>query len=367
MIASGLMENLISGFTLGLMTGTACFATCGPIYTPFLMQKKLNLFQSVFMILEISAGRFVSYITFGIIAGMLGKSISSFSEHKALFTAIAYFSFSIMLIMSVLTTKKKETGCAVSKWRKYAEAPFLLGVVTGINFCPSFLIALTDAVGMDGPLSGAVLFFGFYMGTNVYLLPLSFFGVLGNQRIFRKIAMVAAVVVGSYFIFKSITISYDLYKHHNDKEIVADVVSVMDESDLYIYHNIEEEISSLVGLLENSRQGKIISITDTAQIGDSCFILVTNSDNESKIDFAKKLVRPGRFVIVLPEIDSLGYSEAYNNKVKNYFSKYFFKPNIEKGTFFSMSRKKSHKTLTSDKSDSLKNDTSEVTDENGVN
>lgn len=341
MIDSPLIETLVSGFSLGLLTGTTCFATCGPIYMPFLMQKKLSLFQSVFMILEISAGRFVSYISFGIIAGLLGQSIAGLGQHKVIFTAIAYFAFSVMLIMSVFSTRKKEKGCAVSRWRKYAEAPFLLGVVTGINFCPSFLIALTDAVGLNGPLSGGVLFFGFYMGTNVYLLPLSVFGVMGNQKVFRKIAMVASILVGGWFIFKAITLTIGIISpRHAETTQTDSVISLLDGRDIFILHSDSENMAVLETALGQYTKGTIRSSADAGLLPDSGALLISAAYNENVITEAKKMLRPGRFVVVLPESDSTGYDNPYSSKVAAYFQKYYFKQDKEKGTFFNMSHLK---------------------------
>lgn len=343
MILSTLTETLVSGLSLGLLTGTTCFATCGPIYTPFLMQKKLNLFQSVFMILEISAGRFVSYILFGIAAGMLGKSIGSFGEHKAVFTSIAYVAFSVMLIMSAFNTRQNEKGCAISKWGKFANAPFLLGVVTGINFCPSFLIALTNAVSLNGPLSGAVLFFGFYLGTNVYLLPLSVFGVMGNQKLFRKIAMVASIIVGSYFIYKAGDSIYHIINTKKVQSPRTPVMKVLDGTPLYILKAEKDDVDYLVSALSSNRSGTVSVTSDKNSISDSCYVLVTPGYDSLVVNEARGLLKSNRFIIVLPENDSLGYSAQYSVNVVKYLDKYYFKKDTIHGTFFNMSKIKEKK------------------------
>ncbi len=340
MILANLSENLVSGFTLGLLTGTTCFATCGPIYTPFLMQRKLNLFQSFFMILEISAGRFVSYILFGMAAGLLGKSIGSFGEHKAVFTSIAYVAFSVMLILSAFNTRQNEKGCAISKWGKFANAPFLLGVVTGINFCPSFLIALTDAVNLNGPLSGAVLFFGFYMGTNIYLLPLSIFGVMGNQKVFRKIAMVASIIVGSYFIFKAGDSIYKLVTTKKEPVGRAKIMSVLDDTPLFILKNESENVDTLTSTLRSNRKGNVTISISSDSFTDSCYIIVSPGYDSLGVKKAKSYLKPNRFVILIPETDSTGFSSQYSANIVKYFDKYYFKKDTIHGTFMNMSKRK---------------------------
>jgi len=336
-------ETLLSGFSLGLLTGSACFATCGPIYMPYMMQRKLNITQSVFMILEISAGRFVSYILFGIAAGFLGQSISSISEHKELFTAIAYIAFSVMLLMSAFSTQKKETGCAVSKWSKFADAPVLLGIFTGINFCPSFLIALTNAVSLNGPVSGAVLFFGFFMGTNIYLLPLSVFGVMGNKKVFRTIAMAASILVGGFFIVKAVTTLMHFPDHEAPQVSGENIVSILDKDDMFVLKSPDENIEILINALKKKRKGVVKTITSETEITDSCYVLVTTGYDSLVIDKAKSMLKPFRFVIVLPEIDSTQYSKTYSENVIKYLNKYYFKKDTVHGTFFNMSRFKESK------------------------
>ncbi len=344
MISGAIIRNMGSGFTLGLLTGTSCFATCGPIYMPYLMQRKLSVIQSVFMVMEISAGRFVSYILFGILAGFLGQSIASFTEHKEIFTAIAYTAFSIMLLMSAFRTNQKEKGCAVKKWYAFADTPFLLGIFTGINFCPAFLIALTNAVGLDGPVSGAVLFFGFFVGTSIFLLPLSVFGVMGNKKVFRTIGIAASVIVGGYFIIKAVLAFAHLANPSTTAVTEADIVSVLDDKNLFILSSGNENTETLKTVLQGSRKGTVAVVNEEHTIGDSCYILVTTGYGDAVVNSAKEMVKPSRFVIVLPEVDSAGYTAAYANSVVSYFKKYYFKPDTVHGTFFNMSHVREKKT-----------------------
>lgn len=361
MILADLIGNLGSGFSLGLITGTACFATCGPIYMPYLIQRKLSAIQSVFMVLEISAGRFISYILFGLLAGFLGQSISSFTEHREIFTAIAYIAFSIMLFVSAFRTNQKEKGCAVKKWHKFADTPFLLGVFTGINFCPSFLIALTSAVSLDGPVSGAVLFFGFFAGTSLFLLPLSVFGILGNVKVLRTIGIAASVLIGSYFIVVAIiTITHIT---NTSKTVISEsgVVSLLDDTPLFILSSETENTETLKIVIQESRKGTVTIINEENNISDSCYVFVTTGYSDTVMASAKGMMKPSRFIIVLPEVDSTGYTTTYANSVVTYFNKYYFKSDTLHGTFFNMSSKREKKVNSSSDSTTEKSvDTASV-------
>ena len=83
-----MIKTLIEGTILGLTTGTACLVTCSPIYLPYLISEDRKLSKGIIAVLEISAGRFVSYLAFGAIAGYTGAQIAS--VNRELFTSIAY-------------------------------------------------------------------------------------------------------------------------------------------------------------------------------------------------------------------------------------------------------------------------------------
>jgi len=196
-----IFQYLSEGFALGLSLSATCIGTCGPIYSSYLLQKKANWVQSVIIVLKLSAARFVAYGLFGLFAGFIGREIGDFN--RSWFTTIAYFLCSILLIFSAFRTHRSEKGCAMAKWHKYIDNPILLGLVTGLNFCPAFLIAVTRAVDVTGPLSGAVVFMAFFFGSNLPLFFFAIFGVMGNVTVFRRIGMIAAVVVGAFFLGKA--------------------------------------------------------------------------------------------------------------------------------------------------------------------
>ncbi len=199
-----MLSYLSEGFLLGIATGTSCLATCGPIYAPYLMQYERPLLRNLLALMEISAGRFATYLLIGLLAGLLGHSIPL--DYKEWFTAIAYISFSLFLVLTAFRTQRREQCYTTGAWYAFVDRPLVLGLLTGINFCPSFLLALTKAVDLSGPLSGMIFFAAFFVGTSLFLVPLSFFGLFGKQKLFRSVARLGAVVIGIWFIIQSILI-----------------------------------------------------------------------------------------------------------------------------------------------------------------
>ncbi len=332
------LQNLTEGFVLGLATGHICFATCGPVYSPYLMMRKYNWVKSVISILEISLGRFISSVIFGAVVGSLGQKIAT--VNRSYFTITAYILFSVFLIVSAVRTQRREKGCALSRWSRFADRPLILGLVTGISFCPAFLIALTRAVELSGPVSGALLFTGFFAGTNIYLLPLAVFGVIGNKKIMRKIAVVSAFVVGGWFIFQAGTSAITLYR--NSKRTLADygdsIINLLDKTSMFILSSDTSRFVVVKETLEQNREGTILLTTNVDNIPDSGYVFVDPDWAQQTNNSFESLKRKKRFVLVLPlHEDTAGYTKPYTERLIAFIGPRYFKCDTLSGSLFDMS------------------------------
>ncbi|MCF7858390.1 MAG: sulfite exporter TauE/SafE family protein [Candidatus Cloacimonetes bacterium] len=207
-----MIKTLIEGTILGLTTGTACLVTCTPIYLPYLISEDRNLGKGILAVLEISAGRFIAYLAFGAVAGYTGAQIAS--VNRELFTSIAYILLSAYLVLSAIRTNRKVKHCHVPKLSRFTKNGFILGILTGINFCPSFLIALSKAVDLGGAISGMLLFLGFFAGTSVFLIPLAFIGQISKVNKMKIIAQYASILVAIWFTFAGIKGLVHFAEHH---------------------------------------------------------------------------------------------------------------------------------------------------------
>ena len=206
-----MIKTLVEGVILGLTTGTACLVTCSPIYLPYLISEDRKLSKSIYAVLEISAGRFVSYLAFGAIAGYTGAQIAS--VNRELFTSIAYILLSAYLVLSAVRTNKKAKSCHVPKMARFTQSGIILGILTGINFCPSFLIALSKAVDLGGAFSGMMLFLGFFFGTSIFLLPLAFIGQISKVSKMKMVAQYASILVAIWFTFSGVKGLVHYFEH----------------------------------------------------------------------------------------------------------------------------------------------------------
>lgn len=197
-----MIQSLIEGWGLGLATGVVCLATCSPIYLPYLLSDDKKVGKTFLAVMEISLGRFFTYLAFGAVAGYLGKNITEIN--RTFFTSIAYILLSLYLLLTAVRSHQKAKKCHIPKMANITKSAFLLGVLTGVNFCPSFLIALSKAVNLGGPINGATLFFGFFLGTTLYLVPMGFVGFFSKVKELKLIGRIASVLIALWFIVSGV-------------------------------------------------------------------------------------------------------------------------------------------------------------------
>jgi sulfite exporter TauE/SafE len=333
-------KYLAEGFFLGLTLGTTCAATCGPMYMPYLMQRKQTVIKSIINILEISLGRFFSYIGFGILSGVIGGAMGIVLQ-RGWFVSVAYILFAVILLISTFRTHQKHKGCAVSKWSKFADRPFIFGVVTGVSLCPSFFGAMTAAFGagadsggetFTGAIAGASIFAGFFIGSTIFLMPFMIAGLAGNKRIFQKIAVIASVVVSAYFIGKG---GMGLVNLVNESQRVspttaANVISAFDDTPLFIIDTTSGS-DILRHAFDELRIGETVVVADTSQLTDSCIVFVAADYLEDPT-----LLRSSeRFVVILPRNREFS-DDQFAHQMVEYLQKYSFRKDEIHGTLFNM-------------------------------
>jgi sulfite exporter TauE/SafE len=189
------------GFLLGLAMGTTCLVTCGPIYSSYLLQHNRSFSKGFLAVLELSVGRLITYAAVGAIAGAIGTKATM--AHRPTLGAIAYILSAAILILSTIATFRLEKLCSFSRFSAFARNPFLLGMATGINLCPSFLVAFTKAVFLSGAAAGIIFFISFFAGTSIYMLPLSALSVLSKRKLFRVLGGVAAIGVSIWLLISA--------------------------------------------------------------------------------------------------------------------------------------------------------------------
>ncbi len=200
---------LIGGLIAGLSVGALCLSTCSCLLLPMFLSARQSLRKSFFTFLTFSAGRLLAYVIFGAVAGWVGSEFSSFPWFNWVIAA-GYLTAALFLLHYI---NRESHSCDSEKRSnrfKKKSIPFFLGVTTGLNFCPPFVLAAAVALQTKSALWGSLFFFAFFLGTSVYLFPLIFAGALSRWTIWRKIGKLAGTIVGFVYIFIALSTFHSL-------------------------------------------------------------------------------------------------------------------------------------------------------------
>jgi sulfite exporter TauE/SafE len=203
--------NYSEGILLGLSTGAVCLAYCGPVLIPYLMGENKNIKTNFVYVSLFLSGRLLAYLAIGLLAGIAGAFLLTSAAFNIILIGISYIVLSVMLIAyGFYQFKEVCLGQSKTKiaFKYFKSIPFLLpvagGVLTGLNICPPFLLAITKAASTH-QINASILFFTmFFIGTSLYFLPLPFIGIFKKQKIFRIVGKFAAILAGLLYLYKGL-------------------------------------------------------------------------------------------------------------------------------------------------------------------
>jgi sulfite exporter TauE/SafE len=207
----------MTGFLLGLATGASCLALCAPVLVPYLVAEGQGTRRSVPLLGQFMLGRLVGYLLFGLVAGAVGSAFAAGAPRSIVF-GVAYLALGVALLFYGFgRASRPATACALggrtSVLRRVAARwprtlPLVLGLLTGLNLCPPFALALTTAVDAGGVGASVWFFLTFFLGTSLFFLPLPGLGGLRRFERLRTIARLAAGVVGGYSLYRGLILFY---------------------------------------------------------------------------------------------------------------------------------------------------------------
>ncbi len=192
---------------LGLSSGPACLASCGPVLLPWLAAENAPLAKTTQLLGLYLGGRFVAYLVFGIVAGIAGALAPPDAKVQALLFGAANLGVAILLAWYSFRLRPAAMeagcgqacgGCPAGRGRWSHLGPASLGLVTGLNLCPPF-IAATARAAQGGSLAYALLFFVFFfLGTTAWFLPLPAIGLLRRTG---SLILVARITMGLLAVY----------------------------------------------------------------------------------------------------------------------------------------------------------------------
>lgn len=201
---------MLKGFILGLSSGGYCLASCIPVFVPYILSENKKTKWNFICLSKFMLGRLLGYVLFALLAWITGNFIIRQSHYKEFIFALSYIFLSFTLI--IYTFSKSHRVCNIKYFSKFfnnsnKEKNFgtilLLGFLTGINVCPPFILAFSDAAFFSNVLSSILYFAAFFIGTAIYFMPIPFIGVLKGKQI-KLIGQMCSLVIGVFYMYSGI-------------------------------------------------------------------------------------------------------------------------------------------------------------------
>lgn len=200
---------------MGLANGTLCMSYCAPVLVPYMLGKGDNVKGNFYTVGKFLVGRFIGYMIFALLAYSTNKIILKNNSYKEIILGLTYTILAVFMFFYGMCNPHKH--CPIGKSKKIMDKfdfvdskkiPILLGLLTGLNLCPPFLMAFTGAASSGSIISSLVFFFMFFIATSLYFIPISFIGVLKNRDSLKNIGKLSALIMSFYYLYIGIVMLF---------------------------------------------------------------------------------------------------------------------------------------------------------------
>jgi sulfite exporter TauE/SafE len=203
-----MFQIITISLTLGLISSLHCVGMCGPLLISFPSTSKNNTRQWIDSMIY-HAGRIATYMTGGLIVGMIGKKIDLFSTQQSLSVWLGLIIILYVIIPKRLTQR-------IAQWsrtdhffslvrkqmlalfnRQTLTARFMFGLLNGLLPCGMVYLALASALTMGDMADSVTFMAGFGLGTLPTLLTVSMAGKVLHMQVRRKMQQAIPVFLMS--------------------------------------------------------------------------------------------------------------------------------------------------------------------------
>lgn len=199
---------------LGLASGPACVASCGPVVVPSLLAERAGLRLHARYLSAFLATRLVGYLLFAAVAWELGALVSlPPAAHSFVFAVIHVLLACVLLRYAYTAGRACGRSCAGPELVTIGTArnhripgAAVLGFLTGVSLCPPFVAAGVRAAEAAS-MAAAMLFFAvFFLGTSVWFVPFAGLGWVRRNEAVTTVARMAMVLIALYYFYAGLTI-----------------------------------------------------------------------------------------------------------------------------------------------------------------
>lgn len=201
-----MIRIILEGLTLGLSAGIYCVGACLVFFMPYLLvEGRKRVSENAGKISLFMLGRLIAYIAFALIVGFMGSLYRNIFTIR--FSNICLIAASLLMLVYSLAHNFKDPGFCAGLVKRFSliRMPFFLGLLTGLNPCPPFLVGAARLWTLNNILGGVILFIAFFLGTSVYMVPLAFISYLNQGERIRRIGLMVALISSLWFLFVGIS------------------------------------------------------------------------------------------------------------------------------------------------------------------
>jgi hypothetical protein len=204
------IERSLEALLLGLSVGLVCLASCGAVLVPWLVVQQRAFLPTAWLLGQVLAGRLAGYLLFACAAWTAGALLVPGDArtrvlvfglaHLALAAALFWYAFAGSPVRHHDAAASAHAGRLPSLRRRVARlGPAALGFLTGVTFCPPFVVATVRAAELRSLPASLAFFTLFFLGTSVWFLPFLAAGVARRIPEAHFVARIAMGVVGAYY------------------------------------------------------------------------------------------------------------------------------------------------------------------------
>ncbi len=196
---------IFEAFLLGISSGTYCVFNCAPAAVPLFLSEDMDRKSNWNRLTLFLTGRLLGYLIFGFLIGLFGAYAMGYFDPfiQQKFESVNMIVLGTVLLFTGLPSNKKGKVECLRKIFNNSKplAPLIIGLLTGMSFCPPFFVAAARVFGTEGSFGGLIYFFFFFLGTSVFILPFGGFFLLSRFRnAVRAIGGYLRLLIGLYFI-----------------------------------------------------------------------------------------------------------------------------------------------------------------------
>jgi hypothetical protein len=194
---------------LGLASGPACVASCGPVLVPALLAGDGGMRPNARLLGTFLGARLLGYLVFAVAAWEVGALAPLAPGPRMVLTGAVNVALAGVLLWHAYAAKhlcggncsKEEKLVQISTGKDHRlSGAAVMGLLTGLSLCPPFVAAGFRAAQLGSVLLALLFFLCFFVGTTVWFAPFAGLGCVVRNQAVVTVARMTMVLIALYYL-----------------------------------------------------------------------------------------------------------------------------------------------------------------------